>query len=74
MAPKSRFLANCHQGPALPSLYVSDPTYKFTGTDPSLNMREIAFRHNASAAAKLEEELLLLMRARNTVRQSLLKD
>lgn len=63
---------------AMPSLYVADPSYKFSGTDPSINLREISFLNERAAATKLEQEFLVLMRAfgshtRNTVRTLLPK-
>lgn len=60
---------------ALPSLYVADPTYKFSGTDPSINLREISFVHETTAAMRLEQEFLVLMRSfaahtRTTIRST----
>jgi hypothetical protein len=63
---------------ALPSMYVTDPSFIFPGPDPTLNLRGIAFSHDKIAATKLEQEFLSLMKAlgshtRNTVRSLLPK-
>jgi hypothetical protein len=58
---------------AFPARYVLDPAYIFTGTDPSINMRELAFEHNWSEAQKLEMEFLNRMRAFGAHTRNVLK-
>lgn len=63
---------------ALPPLYVADPRYKFSGTDPSINLREISYAHEKVAAAQLEKAFLMLMRAyaahtRATIRHTIFR-
>lgn len=48
---------------AMPTLYVADPSYLFSGTDDSINLREISFNNNKAEANKLEGEFLSLMKA-----------
>jgi len=59
---------------ALPRSYVNEPSYEFTGTDPSINLLEISHKHDHEAANMLDDAFLSLMRAfgthtRNVVQQ-----
>lgn len=58
---------------AFPSTYVLEPSYIFTGTDPSINMRDLAFKHNWLEAQKLEIEFLNRMRAYGSHTRNALK-
>jgi len=63
---------------AFPARYVLEPSYIFTGTDPNINMRALAFKHNWLESQKLEFEFLNRMRAfgshtRNALKYILLK-
>ena len=46
----------------MPKLYVNDPAYIFTGTDPTINLRD-AIKNNLSGFKKFDAEFLTLMRA-----------
>ena len=63
---------------SVPAKYVNKPDYIFTGTDPLINIREIAFKHNFLQAHKLDFEFINLMSAygshtRNAIRALLPK-
>lgn len=58
---------------AFPSIYVLEPTHIFTGTDPSINMRDLAFKYNWLEAQKLEFEFLNRMRAYGSHTRNALK-